>query len=170
MTREATATAEKATGDTDPHECFVGSPEYLENARRMLGAMLTYCRPDGSASEAEFIKHYVDNLPGITCDGFGNRRVIINNPGDTAPRILWSCHTDTVHRLAGPGSQRIEDHGPGITYCLPANSESACLGGDNTVGVWLLRHMILAQVPGLYIFHVDGGAAGTATGKFAIVK
>ncbi len=36
---------------------------------------------------------------------------------------------------------------------------------------WDLRTKDQLDVaPGLYIFHVDGGAAGTATGKFAIVK
>jgi hypothetical protein len=28
----------------------------------------------------------------------------------------------------------------------------------------------LEVAPGLYIFHVDGGAVGTATGKFAVIK
>ncbi len=44
-------------------------------------------------------------------------------------------------------------------------------GSDEGVVAWDLRTKDLLDVaPGLYIFHVDGGTAGTATGKFAIVK
>jgi hypothetical protein len=44
-------------------------------------------------------------------------------------------------------------------------------GSTEGMVAWDLRTKDLLDVaPGLYIFHVDGGAAGTATGKFAIVK
>ena len=44
-------------------------------------------------------------------------------------------------------------------------------GSNDGFLAWDLRTKDQLDVaPGLYIFHVDGGAAGTATGKFAIVK
>ena len=44
-------------------------------------------------------------------------------------------------------------------------------GSTEGMVAWDLRTKDLLDVaPGLYIVHVDGGAAGTATGKFAIVK
>ncbi|PJA73840.1 hypothetical protein CO151_12035 [bacterium CG_4_9_14_3_um_filter_65_15] len=44
-------------------------------------------------------------------------------------------------------------------------------GSDDGFVAWDLRTKDQLDVaPGLYIFHVDGGETGTATGKFAIVK
>jgi hypothetical protein len=53
-----------------------------------------------------------------------------------------------VHRTGGPQSVRIID---GIA--TTADKKSNCLGADDTAGVWLMREMILAERPGLYIFH-----------------
>ncbi len=44
-------------------------------------------------------------------------------------------------------------------------------GSNNGYVPWDLRTKDNLDVaPGLYIFHVDGGAAGTYIGKFAIIK
>ena len=80
--------------------------------------------------------------------------------------------------VSGRGERRLEFRG------LPANCVIRIYnlmgelvqtlrhdGGDDGFVAWDLRTKDLLDVaPGLYIFHVDGGAAGTATGKFAIVK
>ena len=103
--------------------------------------MLTYMRPAGSNAEEAFIRRYLDPL-GTIPDEYGNHWLTI---GD-AP-ILWSSHTDTVHKNSG--KQRIT-YGDGVvTVEVPSN----CLGADCTVGVWIMRQMILANVPGTYVFH-----------------
>ncbi len=114
---------------------------------RELVEMHTYCRPYQSLAETDFRNRFIWSLPGAFPDDSGNLHVVIG----TAP-ILFSCHTDTVHRLSG--RQTVHLDSLGILH-LSKNSRrwSSCLGADDTVGVFLMRHMILAGVPGRYVFH-----------------
>ena len=80
--------------------------------------------------------------------------------------------------VSGRGERRLEFRG------LPANCVIRIYnvigelvqtlrhdGSNDGMVPWDLRTKDQLDVaPGLYIFHVDGGPAGTATGKFAIVK
>ena len=106
----------------------------------LLLDMLAYKRPAGSKSERKFINRYLRPL-GVQTDKAGNVWKRIGN----AP-VLWSSHTDTVHREAGR-QPVVVSKGIASTY------GSNCLGADCTVGVWLMVEMIKAEVPGLYIFH-----------------
>lgn len=107
-----------------------------------LLAMLTYRRPADSESEREFIQRFI--VPtGAVSDGFGNYWHTI---GD-AP-ILWSAHTDTVHRKGG--IQRVS-YGAGKAFT--DDPDSSCLGADDTTGCWILLQMIRAGIQGIYIFH-----------------
>jgi hypothetical protein len=108
-----------------------------------LVAMLTYRRPAGTKSERRFIRNFIRPL-GVDTDAVGN---LYKRIGD-AP-VLWSSHTDTVHKHGG--AQHVEVQ-KGMAR-LSKNSKSNCLGADCTAGVWLMREMILAKRPGLYIFH-----------------
>lgn len=110
--------------------------------------MLTWRRPERSWSELGFIDTYVDSLPGdVVADGYGNR---ILDVGD-APRVLWSAHTDSVH--ARPGFQPLAVQGDVVRLKQPASSH--CLGADCATGVYILRRLVLAGVPGRYVFHRD---------------
>lgn len=109
-----------------------------------LFAMLTLRRPAGSQTERNFIGEFITPL-GTNHDSFGNQFLRI---GDEP--ILWSCHTDTVHKKAG--RQKIDFLGKKKVWLHP-KSKSNCLGADDTSGVWLMREMAQAKVPGLYIFH-----------------
>jgi hypothetical protein len=111
--------------------------------RQTLLDMHCYRRPAGSKTERRFIRDYLMPL-GIERDDVGN---VIKRIGDSP--ILWSCHTDTVHRMGGIQRLEIADDYLGI----PKDETSNCLGADDTIGVWLMREMILAKKPGLYIFH-----------------
>lgn len=119
-----------------------------------LVAMLEYCRPEGSDTEEHFIASYLDTLPGMTKDGFGNRICIV---GREKPRIAWSSHTDTVHY--DEGTQAIEVDKWGMLG-LDFHSDANCLGADCTAGVWLMRRLIMAGKPGLYIFHRSEESGG----------
>lgn len=68
-----------------------------------------------------------------------------------APSVLWSSHTDTVHRKGG--SQRIRYDRKTATVSLDPSSGSDCLGADCAAGVWLMLELIRANVPGRYVFH-----------------
>jgi len=146
MTRNNKST--KSTKSTKTHTN--NKPTWKDNPMmRELLMMHTYCRPSGSATEAKFCALYIDSLPGCTTDEAGNRIITVPMANGAAPRVLWSSHTDTVHRVEG--IQKIT-YGDGIIG-LPVGSTSSCLGADCTVGVWLMRQMILRGAPGLYIFH-----------------
>lgn len=142
-----------------PARPFAAPPAY-KGAVIELIQMHTYCRPAGSKSEAAFNKRYLDCIPGMTIDQKGNR--ILRIGGDEV-RVLWSSHTDTVHRKSG--SQRVV-YGGGM-LSLAAGSESSCLGADCTVGVWLMIQMIRKKVPGLYIFHAGEEVGGIGSNYIA---
>ena len=109
-----------------------------------LTELLTYCRPHGSVAEQVFVARYLLAVPGATHDAHGNVHVRIGQP-----TILWSCHTDTVHHVGG--HQTVRRVAGRLT--LDVRSPSACLGGDDTVGVYLCLALIAAGQEGHYIFH-----------------
>lgn len=110
----------------------------------LLSNMMEYCRPAGTKTERMFIKKFIDPL-GCEIDRVGNRIKRVGNSD-----ILWSSHTDTVHRREG--QQKVVLLGDYLM--LGANDvQSSCLGADCTIGVWLMTEMIKAEIPGLYIFH-----------------
>jgi hypothetical protein len=108
-----------------------------------LYEMLTYKRPHGSKSERKFIARFIDSIPGVRIDGFGNRMVFV---GDS--RTVFSAHTDTVH-LKGGKQKIIVDEVGGYIY----KDDNEPLGADDATGIFIMRRMIEAGVPGLYIFH-----------------
>jgi hypothetical protein len=116
--------------------------------RSVLFEMLTYGRPSGTPCEHAFIDRFIAPLPGVERDRYSNWHVTI---GDSP--ILWSCHTDTVHHR----SERQTWHYDPITSLVGLSRKSkrrgACLGADDTAGVALCHQMILAGVPGHYVFH-----------------
>ncbi|MDD5395288.1 MAG: hypothetical protein PHE17_19875 [Thiothrix sp.] len=139
----------------------------MENESTGLGSlleMLTYARPAGSASEQEFINRYIRPL-GVIEDAFGNLMKEVSHPDVTNPvRVLWSCHTDTVHNTEGRQSVYADRQG----YAgLSKKSKSSCLGADDTAGVWLMIQMIKREVPGLYIFHRSEEIGGLGSSYIA---
>jgi hypothetical protein len=125
------------------------SPQIKKLSPRLkeLVAMLEYARPEGTETEEHFISTYLDTLPGMTQDAYGNR---ICKVGREKPTVAWSSHTDTVHYDEGIQAIEIDKHG---LIGLDFNSDANCLGADCTAGVWLMRRLIMAGKPGLYIFH-----------------
>lgn len=116
--------------------------------------ILTYQRPAGTKTERDFVRAFVKPT-GARPDARGNYFLTI---GNEAPRVLWSCHTDTVHRAEGRQKPRIRGG------MIRAPKDSSCLGADDGAGVWLMLEMIRAKVPGLYIFHraEEVGGLGSA--------
>lgn len=120
--------------------------------------LLTYCRPHRSATEEHFVGRYLQTLPGAWSDPHGNVHVTVGTPD-----ILWSCHTDTVHRT--DGRQQVSQIYDRIV--LTPGSTSACLGGDDTVGVYLCLSMIAAGRSGHYIFHRGEECGGVGSRALA---
>ncbi len=131
--------------------------------------MLTYRRPAWSLSEDAFITRFLRPLHGAAEDAFGNIWLAVPEPDGRTPAILWSSHTDTVHR--SPGRQSVIRQGPMALLRDTADGKrgrSNCLGADCTAGVWIMREMILADVPGLYIFHRDEENGGRGSNWIAM--
>lgn len=127
-----------------------------DSAATLVG-MLAYRRPAGSKTERRFIREYIAPL-GMTVDKLGN---LYKRIGD-AP-VMWSCHTDTVHRMGGMQTLEVAGNLIGI----PKGSISNCLGADDTAGIWLMREMILAKRPGLYLFHRAEEIGGVGSSHIA---
>lgn len=117
-----------------------------------LESMLRWRRPAGSKTESRFVREYVDSIPGIGRDAYGNRFLRI---GDSP--VLWSSHTDSVHRIGG--QQSITRDGA-LIRLAPHEKTSNCLGADCATGVWLMRQMALRGVSGLYVWHRDEEIGG----------
>lgn len=111
--------------------------------------MLGTCRPMGSRVESRFREQYLMTLPDALWDDYGNIHVTIPQATGSPSQVVWSSHTDTVHSFEGYQDLAVD----GRYIQLADKSQSNCLGADDTVGVWLMREMILAKVPGHYVFH-----------------
>lgn len=115
--------------------------------------ILSWCRGAGTKSEEEFVRRYIATIPNIERDGYGNYHLQI---GDS-PKVLWSCHTDTVTRKEG--RQNVKWLSKGLLG-LKDGKPGSCLGADDGVGVYLCMEMIKANKPGYYIFHRDEEIGG----------
>ncbi|CCV12968.1 M28 family peptidase [Mesorhizobium sp. STM 4661] len=110
--------------------------------------MLSFCRPAGSVYEEAFVEKYLREPHRPIEDGYGNQIIDVGSK----PNIVWSSHTDTVHRDSR--LQHIEvGKKDGFARVAPRQKLSNCLGADCTTGVWLMLEMVEAGIPGRYIFH-----------------
>jgi hypothetical protein len=122
--------------------------------------MLSYCRPAGTKAEQAFVNKFVDTIPGVWGDGYGNRHLVIGNTN-----VLWSSHTDSVHSYGG---RQIVLKGDGLFMLKEKQpGKPACLGADCATGVWIMRQMILRGIPGHYIFHRDEECGGLGSSWLA---
>lgn len=130
--------------------------EHIPERVRELLSMLTVKRPSGTRSEVAFCNKWLVPL-GALPDEYGNHWLTI---GKNSP-ILWSSHTDTVHKTQG--IQKIL-YGDGIVF----TDGPECLGADCTVGVWLMVNMARAGVPGTYVWHTDEEIGGRGSAYIAV--
>jgi hypothetical protein len=134
----------------------------------VLMDMLTYRRPAWGPTETLFIDRFLAPLPGIAEDAFGNLWLTVAQDDGDQPRVLFSSHTDSVHHLEG--RQNVVRDGAMVTLRDPGKAskgKSNCLGADCAAGVWIMREMILAGVPGVYVFHRDEESGGRGSGWIA---
>lgn len=125
---------------------------------RELVDMHAYRRPAYSETETAFSSKYITTLPGVYQDKAGNWIGCISDRGEP-PAVLWSSHTDTVHKTAGMQKlalDSVQNH----LFLSSKETVRECLGADCTVGVWLMRRMFLEGIPGLYIWHACEESGG----------
>lgn len=122
----------------------------------MLFNILTTKRFAKSEGERKIIEKYIEPLNPFK-DEFGNYHKIIGNTP-----ILWSCHTDTVHK--GEGTHQLF----WVNDRLVAGEEHPCvLGADDGAGMWLMLKMIQRKVPGIYVFHREEEIGGRGSSFIA---
>ncbi len=85
------------------------------------------------------------SLPGAEFDEAGNVWVAVGK----SSRSLFACHTDTVH-YSTEELRLTESKG---VLTARQGGKPSILGADDTAGCYIMRQMILAGKPGLYIFH-----------------
>lgn len=115
----------------------------------LLLDMLTYCRPARSQTVVEFCQKFIAPLDGAWQDEYLNWHVYV---GTDSP-VLWSCHTDTVHRIAGRQTLHYDGTVDMVQLSKRSRRIMHCLGADDTAGVFLCVSMINAGVSGHYVFH-----------------
>lgn len=132
-----------------------------------LLAMLTYRRPMGSETESRFTRRFIEPATEFR-DDHGNYHAYRALPNGSPSRVVWSCHTDTVHRT--PGFQTLRyDHVTGVIGLSKRARQfgSNCLGADDTAGCFALLELLAANVPGHYIFHFGEERGGIGSGNLA---
>jgi hypothetical protein len=122
--------------------------------------MLTYRRPHTSRTTTQFIEKYLLSIPGAFEDVHGNIHVDRTNG---TSRVLWSAHTDTVHRSGGRQTVILDADGK----LRRRASATDCLGADDGVGCFILREMCLAGIAGYYLFHHGEERGGIGSGALA---
>lgn len=133
----------------------------MTSTQRLLVDMLGWRRPSRDRhAQNRFAQRFLPK--DATPDDWGNWTVRRGRKADQT--ILWSAHLDTVSR--DDGWQRVIVTDDGIVQ-LPRGSSSQCLGADDTAGVWMLRLMADAGVPGVYVWHVDEEIGGIGSRQLA---
>lgn len=105
--------------------------------------IFSYQRGQDTVAEKMFITKYIDSIPGVDKDGFGNRYKHVGTS-----YVAFSSHTDTVHSSHSSQGQDVYVKGK---YAM--TDGHSVLGADDGTGVWLMLNMLYAKVPGLYVFH-----------------
>ena len=122
---------------------------YALNCMQELLDMLSMPCPHLSKGEEEYIREFIEPWTDYT-DAFGNLHKTVFDIGKDRkkiePNILFSSHTDTVHRK--DNRQKLQVYKNKVV-----TSDSTCLGADDTVGNYLMISMIQKGIPGKYIFH-----------------
>lgn len=115
--------------------------------------MLKYRRPQGSKTQSQFCKRFIEPVFG-RADHNGNYVLAI---GDS-PNIMYTAHHDTVHQK--DGLQIVSVSGDIATT---QDKDSNCLGADCTTGIWLILGMIDHAIPGLYVIFAaeESGCIGS---------
>ena len=109
-----------------------------------LVEMLRYKRPEGSETQREFCKRFLEPTFGMP-DKHGNYIHIV---GDK-PNLCFAAHHDTVHKTDGMQKLVVTND----VVSIADSKESNCLGADCTTGVWLILGMIEQGVEGVYVVH-----------------
>lgn len=123
--------------------------------------LLKYRRPARSVTEETFISKYLDIIPGMFADAYGNRILMCKES-----KTIISTHTDTVHILPGSQSPHVKKGIISLSK-LDLLRKSNCLGADDSAGIYAALRMIDAGVKTTFIFHRDEEIGGRGSSWLA---
>ena len=106
--------------------------------------MLSYKRPEGTATQRDFCKRFLEPSFGLP-DIHGNYVMQIGSK----PRLCFTAHHDTVHNTEGTQKLVVMND----VVSVADQTASNCLGADCTTGVYVLLSMIDAGISGTYVVH-----------------
>ena len=120
-----------------------------------LVEMLRYMRPEGSFTQKEFCKRFLEPVFGEP-DEHGN---YVTQVG-FEPHICFTAHHDTVHKQEGMQKVVVTND----VVSVADSKTSSCLGADCTTGIYIILHMIEAGIEGTYVIHAaeEVGCKGSA--------
>ena len=137
----------------------IRTPEHARALKDLL-TMMKSCRPHDTKSTLDFAKKWLKPL-GAKMDARGNWLLVV---GDS--KVVWSSHIDTVDWREGP-KLTVLNPTTGVLSLSDKSSNASCLGADCTTGVWIMREMAMAKVPGLYIWHEAEESGGQGSSHIA---
>jgi hypothetical protein len=157
-------------------EGFINELDVDERIKELL-TMLTYCRSSGSEGERQFIERFILSLPdayALEYDMKAGKETytdvaayvveVVDPATNTYPPVLFSAHTDSVHQhKAGPRQPVKYD----ADFNMVFTDYEQPLGADDAAGVWIMRQMIAAQVPGVYVFPCGEECGGVGSQALA---
>ncbi len=100
-------------------------------------------------------------------DAHGN--IVVDNLGSSSAqsRVMFTSHTDSIHRNATHTTQKLKRDGDIVTIDLAKTPESTCLGADDATGNYIMLRLLQAGVKGVYVFFRDEEIGGLGSSYFA---
>ena len=106
--------------------------------------MLSYKRPEGTATQGEFCHRFLEPVFGMP-DLHGNYIHMVG----AKPRLCFTAHHDTVHKTEGLQKLVVAND----VVSVADGTVSNCLGADCTTGIYIILNMIEAGIEGVYVVH-----------------
>lgn len=130
---------------------------------------LSTVRPANSAGEHSHTENIIQLCLTLgyqpTTDGYGN--VIVDNLKDTDSRVMFTSHTDSIHRGKNlPSTQAIKIVDGMVKLDYAKSPTSTCLGADDATGNYVMLRLLQANVPGIYCFFRDEEVGGLGSQYF----
>ena len=120
-----------------------------------LVEMLRYKRPEGTLTQREFCKRFLEPVFGRP-DKHGNYIMQVGHE----PHLCFTAHHDTVHKTEGMQKVVVTND----IVSVADSKTSNCLGADCTTGIYIMLNMIEEGIEGTYVVHAaeEVGCKGSA--------
>ena len=120
-----------------------------------LVEMLRYMRPEGTVTQREFCKRFLEPVFGRP-DEHGNYIMQVG----FEPHLCFTAHHDTVHKQEGMQKVVVTND----VVSVADSKTSNCLGADCTTGIYIMLNMIEEGIEGTYVIHAaeEVGCKGSA--------